>query len=139
MVSDPIPREYEIVFRDKERKEDILSDTMGLPFQKVKQFGILKTGKWENKLILGDNLQVTKHLLKLKKEGKFQNMDGSDGFKLICIDPPFATQQDFRGRTQEQAYSDKITGSSFLEFLRKRLIILHELLSDDGTIYVHVD
>ena len=138
-MSEPIPREYEIFYRDKERKEDILSYTMGLPFQKAKQLGTTKKNEWENKLILGDNLQVTKHLLKLKKEGKLRNNDGSDGFKLICIDPPFATKQEFQGSSGEQAYSDKIIGSEFLEFLRKRLVILYELLTDDGIIYVHSD
>ncbi len=139
MSTEPIPREYEIFYRDKERKEDVLSDTMSLPFQKVKQFGASKKDEWENKLIIGDNLQVTKYLLKLKKEGKLQNPDGSDGFKLICIDPPFATKQDFHGSTGEQAYSDKIIGSEYLEFIRKRLIILHELLTNDGAIYFHTD
>ena len=90
-------------------------------------------------MILGDNLQVTKHLLKLKRDGKLKNINGSDGFKLIYIDPPFATKQEFQGGLGEQVYSDKIIGSEFIEFLRKRLIILHELLTDDGSIYVHVD
>ena len=137
--SELVPKEYELIYGAKERKEDILSNTMGLPFQKVKQFGTTKKNEWENKLILGDNLQVTKYLLKLKKEGKLQNPDGTDGFKLICIDPPFATKQEFRGRIGEQAYSDKIIGSEFIEFLRKRLIILHELLTEDGSIFVHMD
>lgn len=134
-----IPKEYEIVYKNKERKEDVLSDTMGVPFQKIKQFGTAERDVWENKLILGDNLQVTKHLLKMKRDGKLKNADGSDGFKLICIDPPFATKQEFRGRVGEQAYSDKVVGSEYLEFIRKRLIIMHELLTEDGSIYVHVD
>ena len=97
MSDELIPKEYELFYKNKSRKEDVIVDTMGLPFQKVKQFGSTKT-EWENKLILGDNLQVTKYLLKLKKEGKLRNKDGSDGFKLICIDPPFATKQEFRDR-----------------------------------------
>lgn len=137
-MSESVPREYEIIYRGKERKEDILADIMGLPLQKIKQFGTVNS-KWENKLILGDNLQVTKRLLKMKKEGKLQNEDGTDGFRLIYIDPPFATRQEFSGKDKELAYNDKIVGSEFLEFLRKRLILLKELLSDDGTIYVHLD
>jgi len=138
-MSEPIPREYEITYSAKERKEDILSDTIGLPFQKAKQFGTTKKNEWVNKLILGDNLQVTKHLLKLKKEGKLQNKDGTDGFKLIFIDPPFASKQEFRGKTGEQAYSDRVIGSEYLEFIRKRIIILNELLTGDGSIYVQAD
>jgi DNA modification methylase len=139
LSEDLYPKECELVYRIKERKEDILSDTMGIPFQKVKQFGTKGQDEWENKLILGDNLQITKHLLRLKREGKLKNNDGSNGFKLIYIDPPFSTKQDFRGGSGEQAYSDRIIGSEFLEFIRKRLIILHQLLTDDGSIYVHVD
>ena len=138
MSDELIPKEYELFYKDKSRKEDIIAYTMGLPFQKVKQFGSTKT-EWENKLILGDNLQVTKYLLKLKKEGKLRNKDGSDGFKLICIDPPFATKQEFRDSSGTQVYSDKINGSEYIEFIRQRLIILHELLTDDGSIYIEID
>ncbi|MBR9923272.1 MAG: site-specific DNA-methyltransferase [Bacteroidetes bacterium] len=58
--------------------------------------------------------------------------------KLIYIDPPFATKQDFM-KDREKAYRDKIIGAQFIEFLRKRLILLREILADDGTIYVHLD
>ena len=138
MSDELIPKEYELSYKDKSRKEDIIAYTMGLPFQKVKQFGSTKT-EWENKLIQGDNLQATKYLLKLKKEGKLRNKDGSDGFKLICIDPPFATKQEFRDSSGTQVYSDKINGSEYIEFIRQRLIILHELLTDDGSIYIEID
>ena len=138
-MSETSQKEYELTYSVKERREDILSDTMSLPFQKIKQFGSTKKNEWENKLILGDNLQVTKYLLKLKKEGKLQNPDGTDGFKLIYIDPPFATKQDFRSNSGQMAYSDKIVGSQFIEFLRKRLILLRELLTPDGCLYVHLD
>jgi Adenine specific DNA methylase Mod len=59
--------------------------------------------------------------------------------KLIYIDPPFATRQEFRGSQDQKAYQDKIAGSQFVEFLRKRLIFLRELLFDDGTLVVHLD
>ena len=39
----------------------------------------------------------------------------------------------------KKAYQDKIAGARFLEFLRKRLLVLRELLADDGSIYVHLD
>ena len=75
----------------------------------------------------------------MKKEGKLKNSDGSDGIKLVYIDPPFATKQDFRGNQGQQAYQDKVAGAEFIEFLRKRLIFLRELLTEDGSIYVHLD
>lgn len=132
-------REYELVYDGKERKEDILADTMSVPFQPIKKFGDVKEGDWHNMLIFGDNLQALKHLLKLKDEGKLRNPDGKDGVKLIYIDPPFATKQDFQGIKGEKAYQDKIAGADFFEFLRKRFVLLRELLADDGTIYVNLD
>lgn len=133
-------KEYELIYADKEREEDILADTMAVPLQKVKTF---RNGKqangWTNMLIFGDNLQVLKTLLQMKQEGKLKNADGTPGVRLVYIDPPFATRQEFRGSQDQKAYQDKIAGARFLEFLRKRLVFLRELLSEDGSIYVHLD
>ena len=132
-------REYELTYAGKERKEDILADTLSVPFQPIKKFGEIKESEWHNMLIFGDNLQALKHLLKLKEQGKLRNPDGRNGVKLVYIDPPFATEQEFKGSKGQEAYQDKIAGAEFLEFLRKRLIFLKELLTDDGSIYVHLD
>ena len=133
-------REYELTYANKQRKEDILADTLSVPFQAIKKFGEIKGDEeWSNMLIFGDNLQSLKHLLKLKKCGKLRNPDGRIGVKLVYIDPPFATEQEFKGSKGEKAYLDKIAGAEFLEFLRKRLIFLKELLTEDGCIYVHLD
>lgn len=132
-------KEYELVYAGKERKEDILADTLSVPFQPIKKFGEAKEDEWNNMLIFGDNLQALKHLLKLKEQGKLRNPDGRSGVKLVYIDPPFATEQEFRGSKEQKAYQDKIAGAEFLEFLRKRLIFLKELLTEDGSIYVHLD
>ena len=133
-------KEYELIYAGKEREEDILADTMAVPLQKIKTF---RNGKddtvWTNMLIFGDNLQILKTLLQMKLEGKLKNADGTPGVKLVYIDPPFATKQEFRGSQDQKAYQDKLAGSKFLEFLRKRLIFLRELLSEDGSIYVHLD
>ena len=75
----------------------------------------------------------------MKEEGKLKNADGTKGVRLIYIDPPFATKQEFMAKSGEKAYQDKIIGAKFLEWLRKRLILMRELLSDDGSIYVHLD
>ena len=104
-----------------------------------KHFGKGKEGEWVNKLIFGDNLQALKHLVKLKNEGKLKNADGTDGVKLVYIDPPFATKQDFKGNQEQKAYTDKVVGAGFIEFVRKRLLLLKELLSEGGSIYVHLD
>ena len=110
-------KEYELVYADKEREEDILADTMAVPLQKVKTFRNGKNGNgWTNMLIFGDNLQVLKTLLQMKQEGKLKNADGTPGVRLIYIDPPFATRQEFRGSQEQKAYQDKIAGASFWSF-----------------------
>lgn len=132
-------KEYELIYDGKEREEDILTDTMAVPLQPVKTFFNGGNKDWENMLIFGDNLQVLKTLLQMKHEGKLKNADGTDGVRLVYIDPPFATRREFRGSQEQKAYQDKIAGAKFLEFLRERLIFLREILSDDGSIYVHLD
>jgi len=133
-------KEYELKYAGKERKEVILNDTMSVPFQAVKHFGKKqKKDEWSNMLIFGDNLQALKHLIKLKKEGKLKNSDGTDGVKLVYIDPPFATKQDFKGNQEQKAYQDRVVGSKFIEFIRKRLVLIKELISDDGLLWVHLD
>ena len=134
----PERREYELVYHGKEREEDILAETMAVPLQPVSTFG--KDGTdWRNMLILGDNLQVMKTLLKMKEEGQLVNADGTPGVRLIYIDPPFATRRDFKGSQDQKAYQDKLTGRDFLEFLRRRLVMLRELLAPRGAIYFHLD
>lgn len=93
-----------------------------------------------NKLIHGDNLAVLKLLLD----------DFAGKVDLVYIDPPFATNGHFkisddRASTVSSsngdviAYSDTLIGADFLEFLRERLILLRELMSDRGSIYLHID
>ncbi|WP_278319623.1 site-specific DNA-methyltransferase [Hespellia stercorisuis] len=59
--------------------------------------------------------------------------------KLVYIDPPFSLKQEFKGKKGEKAYADKVKGAEFVEFLRRRLIVLRELMADDGVIFVHLD
>jgi len=134
----PEKREYELVYYGKDREEDIVADTLAVPLQPVRTFG--RNGDdWHNMLIFGDNLQVMKTLLELKKEGKLCNPDGTAGARLIYIDPPFATKQEFQGSQDQKAYQDKIIGVEFLDFLRSRLIFMRELLAENGHLFVHVD
>jgi hypothetical protein len=136
----PEKREYELVYHGKEREEDILANTLAVPLQSVpiRAFGRTHDG-WHNKLIFGDNLQALRSLVEQKKAGTLRNSDGSAGVRLIYIDPPFATRQEFSGNRDEKAYRDKITGAKFVEFLRKRLILLRELLADNGVLFLHLD
>jgi len=134
----PEKREYELVYHGKDREEDIIADTLAVPLQAVRTFG--RNGKdWQNMLIFGDNLQVMKTLLEMKKADTLRNADGTPGARLVYIDPPFATKQDFRGTQDQKAYQDKVAGAQFVEFLRRRLVLIREILADDGSLYVHLD
>ena len=69
---------------------------------------------------------------------------------LIYIDPPFNTNQTFtvedervstisRKKNAIVAYSDQMTPPEDIEFMRERLVLLRELLSENGSIYLHID
>jgi 16S rRNA G966 N2-methylase RsmD len=134
-------REYELSYHNKQTAEAILADVDPVPLQEVSNFNTpADYSGWQNKLIFGDNLQVLKRLIEDKKNGKLKNADGTDGVRLVYIDPPFSTRKDFKVTGADQkAYQDKVAGAEFLEWLRRRLILLKELLADNGSIYVHLD
>lgn len=138
-----IQKEYELIYAGKIRKEDVLTDTdeiANVPLQIEKTLGENKNGEeddWKNLLIFGDNLQILKTLYYNKEPLIKDKVKGK--IKLIYIDPPFSLKQEFKGGKGQKAYVDKVKGAEFIEFLRKRLILMRELLSDDGVIYVHLD
>jgi DNA modification methylase len=132
------PREYQLAYRGKARSIDILADTMAVPLQPVRTFGESVDG-WSNMLVFGDNLQVLRQLLNLKQLGQLRNPGGSHGVRVCYIDPPFASQQEFTGSRSEKAYQDNVAGAEFVEHLRRRLVLIRELLTDDGSLFVHLD
>lgn len=85
----------------------------------------------QNQLFFGDNMDVLRWLI--------QNQGMKGKIDLIYIDPPFAKGAHFSSRNQELAYTDVLEGAEFIEFLRSRLILMKELLSEQGSIYVHLD
>lgn len=134
----PERREYELVYDGKESEEKILADTMAVPLQPISTFG--QNGiDWHNKLIFGDNQQAMKTLLRMKEHEELINADGTPGVRLVYIDPPFGTGDEYSITDDLRAYSAKLQGSKFIEFLRKRLILLRELLTTDGSIYIRID
>lgn len=58
---------------------------------------------------------------------------------LIYIDPPYNTGGAFETRDFKHAYDDRFTLQGYLSFMRKRLELMHQLLSEEGSIYVHLD
>lgn len=131
-------KEYRLVYDGKWTREEVLARTQAAPWQLVREFctGRPHGDGWRNLLVWGDNLLALRELL---ADQQGPNRLGTRGkIKLIYIDPPFATRQDFM-KDKEKAYRDKVLGAQFIEFLRRRLILLRELLADDGSIYVHLD
>ncbi len=88
-------------------------------------------GSPRGQLYYGDNLPILRRLV--------EDPSVAGKVRTIYIDPPFATGRAFATRDGHVAYHDVLTGYDFLEFLRKRLIFLRDLLADDGSIYVHID
>lgn len=117
--------------------------TQYYPAQLRERYGE-ETNDWINKIFWGDNLQVMSHLLK-EYRGKID---------LIYIDPPFASDADYKKKIlikgtgsaesdsssfEEKQYGDIWNNDEYLQFMFERLTIMRELLSDNGTIFVHCD
>lgn len=137
-TQDAIGKEYRLVYEGKLTREEVLAQTPAAPWQLVRSFCDERPFEdgWQNLLVWGDNLLAMRELL---ADQRGPNRFGTrDKIKLVYIDPPFATRQDFM-KDKEKAYQDKVAGAKFIEFLRRRLILLRELLADDGTIFVHLD
>jgi len=122
---------------------------------------------WKNLLIWGDNKLAMSSLLQgIEINGEIIKVKGE--IKLIYIDPPFATGADFSFKVpmpenwkdlipkneivknpsimEELAYRDMWGGNtpderiaSYLNYMYERLVLMRELLAEDGSIYVHLD
>ncbi len=108
---------------------------------------------WFNRLCYGDNLMVMQALLTGDKSTGLPSMRGK--IDLIYIDPPYDSKADYRTKItlpsgdidlkptvlEQFAYSDtwKEGTVSYLKNLYPRLYLMRELLSDKGSIYVHLD
>lgn len=114
-----------LYYTGKEPEESIIS-RIGIEFKSIYSIN----GDGENVLFYGDNFDALLFLLHNEYRGKV---------KLIYIDPPFATASNFINRKLEHAYSDTLSGGEYVEFLRERLILMRELLANDGSIYLHLD
>ncbi len=81
----------------------------------------------ENDLIFSDNIFALHQLINQRAN-----------FDLIYLDPPYNTGYDFNSKSNGHSYSDNFDLSEYIEFMRIRLILLRELLSDKGSIYIHI-
>jgi len=130
-----------LTYKNKIEENDILA------LRKMKIFkgdkSLLNLKKELNRLLFeGDNFEIMKSLIDTHK------LAGT--IDLVYIDPPFSTNTVFRiddarvstisSSTQDRiAYTDTLKGAEFLEFIRQRLILIRELMSDKASIYLHID
>ena len=107
---------------------------------------------WTNKLIWGDNKLI---LSSLKNGPMREEIEAQGGLKLIYIDPPFDVGADFSMNIEigddtftkkpnileEIAYRDTWGkgADSFIAMIYERLVLMRDLLAEDGSIYVHCD
>lgn len=98
---------------------------------------------WMNQIFWGDNLQVMSHLLK-----KFRGQ-----VDLVYIDPPFDSKTDYKRKIslksktitndntsfEEKQYTDIWTNDEYLQFIYERVILIRELISEKGSIFIHCD
>lgn len=122
----------EIIYREKIPEEVLLETTPVPTLMKAAEWGNEATS-WKNLLFHGDNLGVLKAL--------YDDATIRGRVQLVYIDPPYSKQRVFNHRTKlkQHAYDDRLAGYEFVEFLRRRLIFLRELMAEDGCIYVHLD
>lgn len=113
----------------------------------------LDGGSWMNRLVYGDNLLTMQALLAGDPQTGLPSLRGK--VDLIYIDPPFDSKADYRTKVvlpgvdiqqkptvvEQFAYADTWEEGtiSYLKMIYKRLILMKELLSDTGTVYVHID
>ena len=118
------------------------TSTQYYPSQLKESFGEPKNG-WMNKIFWGDNLQVMSHMLK----------DYRGRIDLVYIDPPFDSKADYKktievkkkkafsdmSTFEEKQYSDIWTNDEYMQYMYERLILIRDLLSETGSIYLHCD
>lgn len=119
--------DFSISYEKKAAPEDILNGPCANLIQK-QQYGM---PIHDNRLIAGDNLTVLRSLT--------ADLSVAQQVELVYIDPPYATGFNFQSATVGMAYSDQSQGATYLEALRCRLLLLHNLMSNDGSIYLHLD
>ena len=139
---------------DEPRKESPLTPEGGTQSNMLEMFDMRgrQLKGWTNKLIWGDNKLI---LSSLANGPMRQEIEAAGGLKLIYIDPPFAVGTDFgfdiqigeetaekkQSIIEEIAYRDTWGKgiSSYLSMMYERIKLMHCLLAEDGSMYVHID
>jgi len=141
---------FQVIEQVDEPRAEKLADT-ALQMSMFDTRGRQKSG-WTNKLIWGDNKLI---LSSLKNGAMREEIEKNGGIKLIYIDPPFDVGADFSmdieigdetftkrpNVLEELAYRDTWGkgADSFIAMIYERLILMRDLLADDGSIFIHCD
>jgi adenine-specific DNA-methyltransferase len=129
---DPHPLPYanffEFSYPNKISTAEIL-EPIRAPFLEILDNGKTKEVKKidSHSLILADNYF-----------GLHKLMEMGEKATLIYLDPPYNTGMDFQTRDLKHAYNDQVSDVAYIEFMRRRLILMREILADDGSIYLHI-
>jgi len=145
-------QKVETINQPRTGEESRIQDLYGERVQEPKFSGNYPKD-WKNSLIWGDNKLAMLSLLRGDAKNNIPSMAGK--INLIYIDPPFFTGADFSFKVkvgdeeiskepsilEEKAYRDTWRGgmATYLKYMYERLVLMRELLAENGSIYVHCD
>ncbi len=119
-------KKVELHYDGKAEESEVLEGARPAALREERVFG--NGDARQNMLISGDNLPVLRILIDMGLRGEV---------KLVYIDPPFGTGNTYK-RNGIDVYSSK-GGTEYLEWLRRRIILLRHLLANDGSLYMRID
>lgn len=114
-------------YENKATEEDILRSPERRFIRASSEGSFPITQFAKNSFILSDNADALHRVI-----------DSPMRASLIYLDPPYGTGFDFQSRDLEHAYNDHMGQACYVEFMRRRLILMRECMSDDASIYVHI-
>jgi glycosyltransferase involved in cell wall biosynthesis len=164
-----IGKEYRLVYDGKARREEVLSETPAAPWQLVRRFCAERPFEdgWRNLLVWGDNLLAMQALLGQGYEGKVNliyidppfdtgqdfsytatipdhpNSEGDDAGETSFVKEPSIIEQKAYRDTWGVGKEERDQGiqplDKYLKWFYEAAVLLHELLADGGSMYVHIE
>jgi adenine-specific DNA-methyltransferase len=127
----PLPPEnakVELTYPNKLDAREVIAP-LDVEFSALEKDGDIRkrVGVNANSLVLADNIFALHGLI---ESGIRPN--------LVYLDPPYGTGMEFHSRQLQHAYKDNRAPAAYLEFMRRRLILIREAMADDGTLYLHI-
>jgi adenine-specific DNA-methyltransferase len=119
----------ELIYSGKAKENEILSKCHAL-YRPINNKGkaLKEISRIPNdSFVLSDNFAGLHSLL-----------NSNQKVNLFYLDPPYGTGMDFHSRSLEHAYKDSMGTATYIEFMRRRLILMRECMADDGSIYIHI-